>query len=171
MQNADELWLESCGILDISAASQAPGHNRDTPCTSPGFDIRASCLWGSEIDAVRPPPVLSAELSLITRTAGFWSGGKSRGRFSSLCHRRTDCARQRLESSQTDGQAAVGTHRRSGESRRGGVVLCNGSCRDLPVTCSITATQSIPARHPLWNAQRRSRQVSAALERPFMPVD
>lgn len=57
-QNADELWLESCGILEISAASEAPGHNRDTPCTSPGFDIRASCLRGSGIDAVRPPLAL-----------------------------------------------------------------------------------------------------------------
>jgi len=67
MQNADELWLESCGILDISAASQAPGHNRDTPCTSPGFDIRASCLWGSEIDAVRPPLALWLSLRLHRR--------------------------------------------------------------------------------------------------------
>lgn len=74
MQNADELWLESCGILDISAASQAPGHNRDTPCTSPGFDIRASCLWGSEIDAVRPPPVLYSHNPRVTNPGVVVSG-------------------------------------------------------------------------------------------------
>jgi hypothetical protein len=58
-----------------------------------------------------------------------------------------------------------------GESRHGGAVLCKRSCRDLRVTRSIIAKSSIPARDPLWHAQKRSLRVSAALGRPFVPVD
>jgi hypothetical protein len=42
----------------------------------------------------------------------------------------------------------------------GGAVLCIGSCRDLPVTPSIIAILSIPARDPLLG---RSKAVSAGL--------
>lgn len=56
-------------------------------------------------------------------------------------------------------------------SRRGGAVLCNGSCRDIAVTRSIIAIRSLPARDPLWDAQKRSLRVSAALGRPFIPMD
>lgn len=43
-------------------------------------------------------------------------------------------------------------------SKRGGAVLSNGSCRDLRVTGSIIAIQTIPARDLLWDAQKRSRR-------------
>lgn len=52
-------------------------------------------------------------------------------------------------------RAGVGTDRRPGESRCDGAVLCFGSCRDLAVTRSMIAILSIPARGPLWDAQRR----------------
>jgi len=44
------------------------------------------------------------------------------------------------------------------ESRRGGAVLCIGSCRDLPIKRSIIARRGIPARNPLWNAKNRSQR-------------
>jgi hypothetical protein len=107
--------------------------------------------------------VPSAQNSLITRTAGIRSGGKSRVASSSLCNRRTGCARPRLKNRQTDGPAAVGTHRCPGESRHGGAVLCKRLCRDLPVTRSIIAKASTPSCHPsgtiksgLGRSRRRS---------------
>jgi hypothetical protein len=58
-----------------------------------------------------------------------------------------------------------------GATRGCGAVLSNGSGRDLPVTRSISATQRILARYPLWYDQMRSRRVSVARGQPFVPVD
>ena len=62
-----------------------------------------------------------------------------------------------------DVRAAVGTHRRPGEWRRGGAALCIGSCRDLPITRSLLVKGSMPTGYRFQHAQKRSRQVSAAL--------
>jgi hypothetical protein len=53
MQNANGVWLESCGISKIYAASQGQRDNRDTRITLPEGRIRASCLWVSETAFVR----------------------------------------------------------------------------------------------------------------------
>ncbi len=58
---ASETRFSSRVSADPSPGPLSRWHNRDTPCTSPGVDIRASCLWGSETHAVRPPLVLYFE--------------------------------------------------------------------------------------------------------------
>ena len=128
------------------------------------------CLRDFGEGFVSPPRAPAAQTSLITRTVGIWSGRTSWPLilFYAIAGR---AARLWLENSQRAVKAAVGMHRRPGETRRGGVVLCNGSRRDLLVTRSIIAKRCMPARDPLWDAQKRSLRVSPARRRPFTLLD
>jgi hypothetical protein len=90
----------------------------------PDFVAPPLCLCWSLYRVGLPLRAHLARNSLITLTAGIWSGGKTRVASSSLCNRRTGCACLRLENRQQDRRHAS----RSG-GKRGAAERCCASVR------------------------------------------